>query len=1226
MKVESAPNSSFPIVAIGCSAGGLEAVIELLNNLTPDTGMAFVLIQHLDPTHESMLPDILSRKTSMPVTQAEQNMLMEQDNFYIIPPDKDMELLDGHIKLEPRVNKPFHMPIDRFFTSLADIKGENAIGVVLSGGATDGTIGLKAIKEADGMTIAQDGSAKFQSMPRSAIAEGIVDFVLSPENIALELSKLGRYLKMLNDARYIKKEDVDEKEELQGIFKQLKDTVRVDFNHYKIASISRRVKRRMMLIDIATIIEYNRYLKGHPVELQLLYNDILINVTKFFRDIDSFKYLQQKLIPQIAKNKLPGESIRLWVPACSTGQEAYSIAMILCEVLGTSEARATVQIFATDLSERAINKARQGIYTKSEAVDISPERLARFFDKTDGNYRINKLIRDICVFAPHDVLKDPPFARIDFISCCNLFIYLDADSQKKVVDTFHYALNGNGYLMLGKAETIGSSSKFFKQIDKDAKTNIYRRDVSVRHALQTYQPKSANINNDAYKDIPATAKAPNLAQAVDTLLLTQYITPSVVINQDFEILQIRGMTGTFLEPAAGSASLNLLKMARPGLRIDLRTAIHKCIKTGQPVRRDGLEVKIRNVIYSAGIEVAQLSLIPDERYFLVLFYEYPQDIASPSNGSVRKSAPHLLEQKLASLRDDMTAIIEEREAANEELQTANEEIVSSNEELHTINEELQTSKEEMESSNEELTTVNEQLQVRNEQLSEIQEYTDGIIATIAEAMIVVDRSLIIKSANESFFKIFKTTAEETEGYYFFDLGNGQWNIPQLRELLMDVIPKKGFFNGFEVTHTFPGIGKKIMSLNARLLTQKVQKTELIFIAIQDITEHMKTATILKEKELFHNMANNAPVMIWAAGVDKMGTFFNNTWLEFTGRSMEAESGNGWAANIHPKDVEHYMNVYNDSFEKRISFSVEYRLRRHDGIYRWLMTACKPTYSENKFTGYLCTCTDITDQKMFSQKLEINVKERTDDLQVANNNLLKSNKDLEQYAYIASHDLQEPLRKIQTFSDLLQKKYEKEMPAEYNEYIEKIADSAVRMRFLIEDLLNFSSISDATEPVIITDLNEIVKYVIDDFDLPGVPATIHYKGLPIVKAVPLQMKQLFNNLISNSIKFKKLDAPLDIIITAGELASKELHKHPELDKYLSYHEIIFRDNGIGFNQEFAEQIFVIFKRLHGKQTYKGTGIGLALCRKIMINHGGEIFAVSKEGEGTAFHLIFPVSHP
>ncbi len=1222
MKKKRSAKGSFPIIAIGCSAGGLEAVIEILDTLTPDTGMAYVLIQHLNPDHESMLPAILARRTQMQVMQVTDGMLMECDHFYVIPPDWDIELVDGHFKLEPRTQNPYHMPVDRFFTSLADIMGENAIGVILSGGANDGTIGLKAIKEADGMTIAQDESAKFQSMPRSAISEGVVDFILSPGDIARELIKLGQYMKVLTEAVNSKKTETDEKEELQEIFKQLKYTTRVDFNHYKVASISRRIKRRMMLVNIETIEQYNKYLRDNPGEIQNLYNSILIHVTKFFRDTDAFRYLRNKLIPNIAKNKLDDETIRIWVPACSTGQEAYSIAMILCEILGTHEAKARVQIFATDLSELAISKARLGIYTKSEIADISAEQLQRFFDKTDGSYRINKSIRDICIFAPHDILKDPPFSRIDLVSCCNLFIYLDNDSQKKVLDTFHYALQSNGYLMLGKSETIGTSGKFFKQIDKESKVNIYRRDVSVRHALQSFVPRGLGINQDVQKENIAVAKPPNLGQVVDNLLLAEYITPSVVVNQEFEILQVRGATGTFLEPAVGNASFNLLKMARPGLRIDLRTAIHKCIKTGQPVKKDGLEVKIKNITCPVGIEVVQLNMIPDERYFLVLFHEYPSYVQSGNIVTVRKSAHYQMEQEIAALREDMTSIIEEREAANEELQTANEEIISSNEELHTINEELQTSKEEMESSNEELTTINEQLQVRNDQLSEIQEYTDGIIATIAEAMIVVDRSLVVRSANQSFFNIFKTTAENTEGYYLFDLGNGQWNIPKLRELLLEVIPKNGHFNGFEVTHNFPGIGEKIMSVNARMLSQKAQKTELIFIAIQDITDHVKAASIIKEKMLFQDVANNAPVMIWSAGTDKMGVFFNNTWLEYTGRDLAAESGSGWTENIHPEDLANYMKIYNSSFEQRIPFSVEYRLKRHDDVYRWLLTTCKPTYSDNRFTGYLCTCTDINDQKMFSQELEQKVRERTEDLLSANKNLEHSNKELEQYAYIASHDLQEPLRKIQTFSDMLQQKFKDQLPEETRDYIDKIVNSSQRMTLLIEDLLNFSSVSNSDELHVPTSLDEVLTDVIEDFDLSGIAANISYKHLPVIKAVPLQMKQLFHNLISNSVKFRKEEQTLQISIFSAPMQPTEVKRYPSLDKTLSYIKIGFKDNGIGFSSEYAEQIFVIFKRLHGKHSYKGTGIGLALCRKIMTNHHGEIYAESGDGGGASFYMIFP----
>lgn len=1223
MKNKPAVAESFPIVAIGCSAGGLEAVIDLLNNLTPTTGMAYVLIQHLDPTHESMLSAILSKKTLMPVKEAGNNMLMECDHFYVIPPNADMALIDGHIILEPRPKNQIHMPIDIFFMSLAEIRKENAIGVLLSGGANDGTLGFRAIREAGGLTMAQDESAKFQSMPKSAIAEGVVDFVLSPKDIAFKLIELGNYLKDCKDHQT----SADEKAtgiELQEIFQLLKKEVKVDFNHYKTASIARRINRRMLLTNVPTLKDYIQHLKNNEGETKLLYNDILINVTRFFRDTDAYKYLQETLIPTLYKSKQPDEPVRIWVPACSTGQEAYSVAMILCEVQGAEEVRENTQIFGTDLSEQCIKKARLGIYSKSEVADVSPERLERFFEKVNGHYRINKTIRDICVFAPHNVLNDPPFSRIDLVSCCNLFIYLDASWQKKVLDTFHYALNSNGYLMLGKSETIGNSAKFFKQIDKEAKVNVYRRDIAVRQSLKNYaSPDAGPVKPERKNEQPA--QEPNLGQTIDTLLLTSYVTPCVVINRECEILEVRGSTGAFLEPAAGNATLNLLKMARPGLRIDLRTAIHKCIKTGNPVRKDGLEVKTKTTSYLVSIEVTLVNMQSSGiGYLLVLFYEYPSTAnITVISAAGKKQIQYKLEQEITTLREDMTAIIEDREAANEELQTANEEIVSSNEELHTVNEELQTSKEEMESSNEELNTINEQLHARNEQLTEVHAYSEGMVQTIAEAMIVVDKNLIVKSANESFYRIFKTNPEVTEGHYLFDLGNGQWNIPKLRELLFDVVPKMGFFHGFEVTHEFPGIGNKIMSLNARLLTQKVQKEELIFIAIQDITEHIKAAKIIKEEEWFHNMANNAPVMIWAAGADGQYTFFNRTFLEFTGRTAEEEKGIGWLEDMHPDDTIRYTGVFNSALEQRMPFGMEYRLKRHDGIYRWMLVTGKPIYNENKFTSYLGTCTDIHDQKMSSRLLELKVKERTEDLLNANNNLKRSNEDLEQYAYVASHDLQEPLRKIQTFSDILQHKYCNDLPNDCRHYIHKIAGCAERMGHLIEDLLNFSSVSNSTDPFVPLNLNDIVTDVMENFEIEGTNTTITYNDLPVINAVPLQMRQLFHNLVSNAVKFRKAFNPLTITITARTIDGKDITRNSALDRQQQYHEIVFSDNGIGFNEAHAEQIFVIFKRLHDAQNYKGTGIGLALCRKILNNHHGEIYAESKNGNGASFHLIFPM---
>ncbi len=722
---EKRRSKPFPIVAIGASAGGLEAITELLKNLPPDTGMAYVYIQHLDPTHKSMLTEILSRATTMPVAEATDAMFIEADHVYIIPPNKEMYILDGVLKLNPRPNKPaLSMPVNQFFKSLAEKQKEGSIGIVLSGTASDGASGLKAIKIAGGLTFAQDETAKFQSMPRSAIAEGAVDLVLSPKEIAGELKRLSSEPQMLKSVLLDGGESIDTSaREYDEILVLLKRSVGVDFSHYKKTTIKRRIVRRMLLYKLKGLKEYFQYLRQHTGEVNTLFQDLLIHVTSFFREPETAEYLKEELLPKIIKNKLPNEPIRIWVPACSTGEEAYSLAILLMEILGDRISRYPVQIFATDLSENAIAKARIGFYPKADLIEVSPKQLQKYFTQVDNGYRIAKEIRDLCVFAPHNIVKDPPFSRLDLVSCCNLMIYLDMVLQKKLLATFHYSLLPGGYLVLGKSETIGAMNHLFNIADKRLK--IYqRKKESNPKAYFEMQYRSPDVDK-MMKILPLPKdKIPKdpgrvfeLEKTVDNLLLHRYVPASVVVNEDLDILQFRGSTGLFLEPSPGKASLNLLKMARKGISFELRNAFHTVQKTGEPFKKSGIEIKHRNTVHFASVEVVPLKGEPDEKYFLVLFEEMIVHPAASLTSISRDKKVKQLEQELMASREEMRGIIEEQEASNEELQSANEEIVSSNEELQSINEELETSKEEVESTNEELLTINQEVQMRNDHCS-----------------------------------------------------------------------------------------------------------------------------------------------------------------------------------------------------------------------------------------------------------------------------------------------------------------------------------------------------------------------------------------------------------------------------------------------------------------------------------------------------------------------------
>ena len=566
--------------------------------------------------------------------------------------------------------------------------------------------------------------------------------------------------------------------------------------------------------------------------------------------------------------------MRIWVPACATGEEAYSIAMILLEIQESKTTTIPIQIFATDLSEQAINKARIGIYTKQELETVSPKRIQRFFTKADSGFRVNKTVREMCIFAPHNILRDPPFSRLDFISCCNLFIYLDTAAQKKAVNTFHYALNNDGYLMLGKSENISQSAHLFTS--SNSKYKIFSRklnsgsqrlpELSPRFAQYAVPEKNIPLGHRNKTQTPisiGTVTQQGLDNFIDNVLVSEFMPASVVINHQMEILQFRGTTDLFLTHPKGRATFNILKMARPEIAFELRNAISKVIKTNHRIRKSGIEMnptKGNTDVKIISLEIVPLNIESNEPLLLILFTEqeqaeiYLHQATSGKNpiaiGAAKDRRIQKLEQELAAAHTDALVIAQDQEAFTEELQSAHEEVVSSNEELQTVNEELETSKEEIESANEELTTTNQELQTRNDLLNEAYDYSEALFSTIHEPMIVLDKNLRVKSANKTFYKIFNVKEEDTEGMLLYDLGNKQWNIPRLRELLEDVLPRNTHFHNFEITHTFPSIGEKTMLLNARRIIQKMNHEELILLAISDITEKKQFEKELMEAKLF----------------------------------------------------------------------------------------------------------------------------------------------------------------------------------------------------------------------------------------------------------------------------------------------------------------------------------------------------------------------------------------
>ncbi|MDQ6699055.1 MAG: hypothetical protein M3Z36_02580, partial [Acidobacteriota bacterium] len=611
----AAPDA-FPIACVGASAGGLEAFSELLRDLRADTGIAFVFVQHLDASHPSILTELLARETTIPVQEVADGMRVEPNKIYVMPPNTNMEIAGGRLHLTARVEAHGpHLPIDRFFRSLAQDCGKRAIGVVLSGTASDGSLGLAAIKAAGGITFAQDEeSAKYNGMPRAAIASGCVDFINPPAKIAAELGRIGIHPYVApGDALHPSEED-----QIHKILVLVRTAMGVDFTVYKQATVRRRIQRRMLLKNVGTVSQYLKILERNPKEVRALFDDVLINVTEFFRDPESFTVLKERVWPVILRNRPVDAPVRIWVPGCSTGEEAYSIAMCLIEHLDEEALDMPIQIFATDVSESVIDKSRAGIYPENIAVDIAPDRLHRFFGKVDRGYQICKRIRDVCVFARHNLIKDPPFSRLDLISCRNVLIYLDGAPQKKLFPILHYALKPNGFLMLGNAESVGTFSDLFGLVE--SKHKLYSKTFSALRPHLEFSAASGQPSRKAPEDFSGPWNSSDMQREADRLVLEQFGPPGVLVDDTVNILQFRGQTSPWLEPAPGAASLNLFKMAREGLLVDLRTAIQKARATGERVTKDGIRM-----VRDGKSHIVAIDVLPfknphfGQKFYLVLF-------------------------------------------------------------------------------------------------------------------------------------------------------------------------------------------------------------------------------------------------------------------------------------------------------------------------------------------------------------------------------------------------------------------------------------------------------------------------------------------------------------------------------------------------------------------------------------------------------------------------------
>jgi two-component system CheB/CheR fusion protein len=791
----SPANVAFPIVGIGASAGGLEALEQFLGHVPKQSGLAFVIVQHLDPTHKGIMSELLQRTTSMRVIQVKDRTPVRPDCVYVIPPNKDMSILHGVLHLlAPAAPRGLRLPIDFFFRSLAQDQQENSVGVILSGMGSDGTLGLRAIKEKAGVVLVQEpATAKFDSMPRSAIDAGLADIVAPVEELPEKI------LNYLQRTPLIARKEVALEDKTQSTLEKVVILLRThsgnDFSYYKRNTLYRRIERRMGIHQIAKMAVYVRYLQENSQELDLLFKELLIGVTNFFRDPAAWEQLRDQAIPALLASRTPGQALRAWVPGCSTGEEAYSLAIVLKEALEElrPKARFTAQIFATDLDKDAIEKARLGVFPANISSDVSEARLKRFFTKEERGYRVRKEIREMVIFAPQNLIMDPPFTKLDILSCRNLLIYLTPEVQKKLIPLFHYSLTPGGILFQGSAETIGEGTALFAPLS--GKLRLFRRTESLLRPEQVAFPAAFGAGPPASSEThPAMTKVPaSLQSLADQLVLQCYAPSAVLTNEEGDIFYVSGRTGKYLEPAAGKANWNLFAMARDGLRYELAAAFKKALRKKESVALPGLTVGTNGGTQHVNVNVRRLDEPgPLHGLVMIVFADVAAPVAAEAAGRTQKphaSSPRLaeLEQELLRVRGESRATHEEMQTSQEELRSANEELQSTNEELQSTNEELTTSKEEMQSMNEELQTVNTELQAKVDQLSQASNDMKNLLDSTDIATLFLDKELNVRRFTPQATKIIKLIATDT-GRPITDLAS-ELRYPELADDAREVLRK-----------------------------------------------------------------------------------------------------------------------------------------------------------------------------------------------------------------------------------------------------------------------------------------------------------------------------------------------------------------------------------------------------------------------------------------------------
>jgi len=1189
----SSKAAAFPIVGVGASAGGLEAFTLLLEHVPSSTGMAFVLVQHLDPTHASQLTEILSRKTAMPVQEVRGNTAVEPNHVYVMPPRENLTIVGGMLQTMPRPDiGARNMPIDGFLQALARDCQNMAMGIILSGTASDGTVGARAIKAEGGITFAQDPTlAKFDGMPRSAIASGAIDFVLSPKDIAKQLVELSRHSYVHVGPGSTPDLVSADGRDLDRIFVRLRAAAGIDFTYYKHNTIRRRIKRRMAVHGLEDLKDYSSLVEQDSAEAGVLAQEFLVNVTSFFREPEVHHKMREVLFPVLLEGRSPDDPIRIWIPGCSTGEEVYSLAIGLTEFIQECAVRPDIQIFATDLNEALIEKARAGVYLESAVAGISPERLERFFLKRNRVYQVSQAIRDLCVFARHDVTRDPPFSKMDLISCCNLLIYLGPVLQRRGLTTFHYALKPNGFLLLGSSESVGTFSDYFETIDRTHK--IFSKkgravppnfDLAGNRAIRMAElPRLPEETSGAVSSIQKEA---------ERMLLAEYAPASVIIDDDLHVLQVRGQTDPFLRVPRGAPTSNLTLLVRSGLLAGLKAAVAQARKQNLPVSEKGLRVKENDHFRVVDVRVSPIrDSQGKDRCFLVLFEDSAEEKA-PSQKPAKRAksgaqakaadrAAERLEQEIARLeheltetRDYLQSIIETQEASAEELRSANEEAQATNEELDTAKEELQA-------SNEELNTVNEELRIRNAEQSSLNSDLRKLLENINVPLVMVGRDLRIRWFTPAMEPVLNLLPTD-QGRVITDLRAPL--IPDFSEMLARTV------GGGEEKHIeFQRHDGRWLSLRILPYRGPENTTDGAIATLIDIDD-LKRALDFAEAVV----ATVREPLIVLDGHLRVRTANDAFYKIFELEKQETEGRPFYEIGNGRWNIPRLKLLLENMLPKDAALR-DFEVERHtsEGIRaKTMLLNAREIRQRDGERMILLAIDDITELRRSTEELS------------------RKNEDLKQFVFAASHDLMEPVRMIVAHTQLLASRYADKLDSKGEESIRYAVEGALRLEASISGLREFWQLSEhAEEQRTLVDSADVLRQALLNLEVSVAEnkAVITHDPLPSVMASEAPLIQLFQNLLANALKYRSMEPP-KIHISAVREGSEWIFS--------------VRDNGIGIDPRHARQIFRVFKRLHSHDQYSGTGIGLAICQKIVERYGGRIWVESQLGQGADFKFAIP----